>query len=146
MSAANNIAIELSNRLGTITVTNGFQTDIGTNVFRGKRRLEEANLPCVVIMEGDDSVTATSLKSASIFQQYFFEGHAACDPNNPNDKAHDIIADLKKAVFNGDLTFGRTIRKIDYKGRSIATREDGTPVVAASIHVEVQFVEDLTNP
>lgn len=146
MSAAQDIALKISDRLAAITIANGYATDIGLRVFRGRRRIDPDMVPCVVLIEGDDDVRSESLRSANIGQQYFIEGHDACDPDNPNDKGHEILADLKKAVFSGDTTFGRSIRKIDYKGRRIVPREEGITSVAASIHIEAQFVEDLTSP
>lgn len=146
MSAAQTIATNLSTRLATIQQTNGYATDIGVRVFRGRRRIDPDMIPCVVLIEGDDDVQSESLKSARIDQQYFIEAHDECDPDNPNDKGHLIIADLKKAVFGGDVTFDRTIRGIEYRGRRIIPREEGITTVAASIHVQVSFVENLTNP
>lgn len=140
------LAQALTDRLETITVANGYMTDIGLRVFRGKRRLDEQHIPCTILLEGDDRPTGSALRSTSIAQTYIIEAHANCDPDNPNDTAHKMIRDMKKAIFGADPFFGRTVKKIEYMGRTISPREDGLDVVAAGIEIELTYVEDLTNP
>jgi hypothetical protein len=146
MSSASEIALALSERAATITVENGFATDVGTTVFRGKRRLADEDLPCIVLFEGPDRVEDKSTKHVKLAQRYTLEAHHACDPDNPNDRAHELISDMKRAIFAGDRTLGRTVKSIDYAGRAIGTREDGASFVFASIDFEVVFSEDLTDP
>jgi len=151
MSKASDIAAELAARLATITKANGYNTDIGLHVFRGKRRLdEEHHLPCVVLVEGNDTPADDSGTNASLNQRYLFEAHDACDPDHPNDKAHLIIADLKRAIFSGEPKHGLRLngkaKQVAYKGRTIGAREDGAAIVFAGIHIDVLYTEDLANP
>jgi hypothetical protein len=152
MSKASEIAGELVARIATITKANGYATDIGTHTFRGKRRLdEEAHLPCVILVEGNDSPkTDDNLTSVGIEQAYLFESHDFCDPDNPNDKAHLMIADLKRAIFSGEpkhgLRLNGKVRALNYRGRVMGAREDGAGMVFAGIHITVFYTEDLTNP
>jgi hypothetical protein len=144
MNTAKSIAATLTDRLAAITVANGYLTDIGTHVYRGRRTLDETMIPCVVVVEGADSVAEQiANKTARVVQRYDIEGHAECDPDNPNDKAHDIIFDLKRAIFSGDMTFGGPVRKVEYKGRAIVTREDGFNAVAAAVSIDMTFSENL---
>lgn len=146
MSTAKDIAAEISDRLATITVANGYVTDIGTSVYRGRRTLDEAMLPCIVLVEGPDQVNEQLRTQAKLAQRYSIEGHAICDADNPSDMGHDIIADLKKALFNGDRTFGGPVRNIEYRGRNIVTREDGFNAVAASVDIDMTYSENLAAP
>lgn len=152
MSKASDIAAELTARIAKITKANGYATDIGTHVFRGKRRLdEETHLPCVILVEGNDSPkTDDNLTSVGIEQAYVFESHDACNPDNPNDKAHLMIADLKRAIFAGEPKHGMRlngkVKALNYKGRVMGAREDGASMVFAGIHITVFYTEDLTNP
>jgi hypothetical protein len=103
-----------------------------------------------VLVEGNDSPSDSTRTSVANVQRYVLEGHDACDPDHPNDKAHDILADLKRAIF-GDMqragqVLGGLAKAVRYKGRSIGPREDGAAVVAAGISIDVEFVEDLTQP
>jgi hypothetical protein len=146
MSHAKNVSLALDARLKTIKKVNGFLTDAGTRVFRGKRRLAEDEIPASVIVEAEDTILDRMRVKVKLNQQYLLEAHDVCDPDHPNDKAHELLADLKKAVFGDDLTLGGLCRQILYEGRFIGTREDGVALVFARIVVTVEYAEDLANP
>lgn len=154
MSTASTLAGAIATQLAQITKANGYATDIGTKVLRGRRRLDESHLPCTVIIESDDRVTSEArsvprpgerTKAVKLAQRYTLEGHLPCDADHPNDAAHDAIADLKKAVFS-ELTLGGLVRDISYIGRVISAREDGIEVVSGAIVIELEYTEDLANP
>lgn len=151
MSIANDIAMAVFSRLENITVANGFATDIGLKVFRGRKRLDESHIPCAVIIERPDTPEKQSSQRdpvAKIGQKYVLEGHAACDPDNPNDMGHKIVADIKKAIWEEKLTFGadQKVYAVMYEGKTISPREDGVAVVSAAVEISVEFVETLSNP
>ncbi len=145
---AGEIATALSARLATIKKVNGFETDIGLRVYRGVRKVEDDAVPCAVLIEGSDTVVsrAGKLPTANIDQGYLLGGYAPCDPNNPNDAAHAIIRDLKKAVFAGNATLDGKVPMVTYTGRDIGPRTDGVAIVFALIEVTVNYVENLTAP
>lgn len=147
-SKASDIAALVAARAAEITIANGYNTDIGDRVFRGRMSLNVKDLPCVVMVEDSDLVEETKGTKIRVTQRYILEGHANCDPLNPNDTAHLILKDLKRAIFAGDLSFGGALRPNDlaYAGRSIAAREDGTSICAASIEIDISYVEDLSDP
>lgn len=149
MSKASTLAERLSARIAQITIANGYLTDIGLKVFRGKGKLDEADLPCTVLVEGEERVDDSAEIQYKARQRFTFEGHDECDPDHPNDKAHMIIADLKRALFSGDRTYGAMVRPrtgLRYAGRRIATRDDGARIIAASIDIDCEVTENLTEP
>lgn len=146
MSIASEIALAIHDRLTQITVANGYLTDAGLRVFRGRRTLDERDVPCIVLMEDIDEVQDAKMNLVKLHQRYVVEAHSTCDPNNPNDKAHELLTDLKKAVFAGDKTFGGKVRNLFYRTRRIGPREDGSALVFASVTFDAEFSEDLTNP
>jgi hypothetical protein len=147
MTHASTVATKIAERLQAISIANGYATDIGLRVYRGRRRVEDNHMPCITIVEGDDKIIDDGVQgNALLAQQYHIEAHTACDPNNPNDAAHLMIGDMKKALFGADITFARTVRKFLYRGRMILPRDDGLAVVAANITVEAVFPESLANP
>lgn len=147
MSKAQQIALALTALVQGVTPANGFVTNVGREVFRGRQTIDESELPCTVIVEGDDTLVSGTKQNIQIRQRYVLEGHHECDPLQPNDKAHEIIADLKRVVFGrDDENLGGLVRKIEYVGRNIALRQNGTRFVSASIEIDVEFVENLTNP
>ena len=153
---ARDVAAHLSTLLAGVRVANGFETDIGVRVYRGKRKIDDTSVPCAVLLEGDDTPGETQgTDYQKITQSYVLGGYAPCDPDNPNDAAHQIVSDLKKAVFqlvdptkaesiNGSQTFGGRVKNVEYKGRDIGARTDGGSIVFAVIHIDVSFVERLS--
>lgn len=147
MSTADKIATELAARLAQITIANGYQTDIGLRVYDGRRNLDESHMPCVVMVEDDDDPAAMQAPNSKTAMPWLIEGHTACDPDNPNAAGRKIVADLKKAVFSGDLTFGdKRAVACRYGGRSISPRTDGLALVSASVTIIVDVVENLASP
>lgn len=148
LNKASDIALALTTRLSTITKINGYNTDIGTRVMRGRRRIDDNQVPCAVLVEAADSVTPAPgrLVTAEVKQRYILVGYYQCDPIHPNDTGHLVIKDFKRAIFHDGVTLGGTVRKVEYKGRDIGPRGDGVDIVCATVEVEVTFAEDLTNP
>lgn len=146
MSTASTVAAAIDARLAEITVAGGYLTNIGAKRFRGRRALPKDAPPCVVLVEGDDIVRGEQGPHVKLDQVYILEGWVACDPDNPNDAAHEVLADLKRAIFSGDRTFGRLVRELHYRGRTIGVRPDGSAVVSANIEIAVEFAENLADP
>lgn len=146
---AGDIALEITSRLERILIADGFETDIGRDVKRGRRKMPADDAPpCVVLYEGNDDTKDRpgSIPLAHILQGYVIDGFDKCDPDNPNDQAHKMIRDIKRVIFAGDATLGRKVMKVLYLGRDIGPRPDGVALVQARVAITVEFVEDLTNP
>lgn len=157
MSIAKQLATALNARIATIKKANGYLTDIGSGVFNGRTEINVSELPCAVIVEGDDRVVSegpssptVGVKQVKMAQRFIIEGHTTCNPLNPNDACHDIVEDLQRACFAGDRAFGlRGIVKGDemaYNGKNFGERPDGTDIIAASIEIEIVYIFDLTKP
>lgn len=147
LKKAADIATELSARLAKIKVADGANTDIGSTVLRGRRRIDDNQVPCVVLIEGPDApgTTPGRIPQCEIAQTYVLVGYDKCHPNHPNDKAHLMIRDLKRAVFHDGVTLGDKVRKVTYVGRDIGPRGDGVDVVCATVEITVSYVEDLAD-
>ena len=152
---ARDIALHLTDLLAGISKVNGYETDIGLRVFRGKRKIDDTQVPCAVIIEGEDKPGGSQgPASQQVTQSYVLGGYAECDPDHPNDTAHQIIADIKRAIFtcvnptraeqiSGTTTLGGRVKSVAYVGRDIGPRTDGVPIVFAVVHIDVVFVEQL---
>lgn len=154
---AGDVAADLAERLSRILIVNGFETDIGRDVRRGRRALPGDDAPpCLVMFEGDDEIMDRPgrIPLANVQQAYVFDGFDKCDADNPNDQAHKMIRDIKRAIFKGnaqndgkgDATLGGRVGRVLYLGRDIGPRPDGVALVQARVLIAVEFVEDLTNP
>jgi len=147
--SATEVAEEIETRLKRITVANGYLTDIGAAVHMGRIAIDDTMVPCSSVIEGDDQVTNSSGRSslAKIGQEYALVGYAECHPDRPNDTAHKVIRDLKRAIFMTDgrqnSDFGGRVDRIDYRGRNIGPRADGAGKVMALIEITVFYTEQL---
>lgn len=146
ISKADDIAKAITARVQTIRVEAGFHTDIGVRVYRGKTNVAEQDLPCAVLVEADDRVRDYKRREVKLLQRYIIEAGAPCDVDNPNDTAHKMIADVKRALFGGDVTFGGLVRELIYEGRAILPRERGSAFVGAVVEIDCEIHEDLANP
>lgn len=148
MSKAKTLAQRVNDRIAEIRVANGYLTDIGAKMLRGRLSIDPSYLPCTVLVESDDSVEDRTHGKVKVAVTFIAEGHSDCDADNPNDKAHDIVTDLKRAIFSGDATYGGIMRPGDlrYEGKNFGNRPDGASIIAASIQFTCVFVEELANP
>jgi hypothetical protein len=145
------VATEIATRLSQISIANGSETDIGLRVQEGRRRLPaEDEVPCIQLVEGNDDLDDEAGRSQSarikVSQSYVLDAFDNCDPDNPNRQAHKMIRDLKRAIFQGDRTFGGKVFDVRYLGKDIGPRPDGKALVQARIAIRVSFAEDLSNP
>lgn len=145
------VSNEIALRLAGILLANGAETDVGGNVRRGKRKLPaEDDVPCCVLIEGDDEVEDTAGRTQTalvkVSQSYVIDAFDRCDPDNPNDKGHAMIRDIKRALFRDGRNFGGKVIEVKYRGRDIGPRPDGVAIVMARLMIDVSFAEDLANP
>ena len=151
---SSDIAEYLTEVLGTIKVSNGYNTDIGATVYRGRLKHDEDRVPYAVLIEGEDRPQENDggRLDVTLEQDFVLGAYVFCNVDNPNDAAHDAIADIKKAVFSSDLARkqmagarggnGR-VKNLEYKGKDIGPRADGKNIVFAVVHISVTFAEDL---
>lgn len=149
INTAGGVAAEIKARLATIRLSDesSFETDIGRDVMMGRRTVPDDRPPCISVIEGlDDTLEQTGKSAAHIQQHYLIDGYDVCDPDNPNDQAHKMIRDVKRAIFGDGLTMGGKVRKVHYLGRDIGPRADGVALVQMRVMIAVEYIEDLANP
>lgn len=153
LHSAEAVGLELATRLATRTIALGAETDLGLSVFRGRKVIDDDQVPCVAIIEGSDEIDEADQgrgTEARIRQQFVLLAYVPCDPLNPNDAAHAAIRDMKRAVFCtgvvGDRTMGGLVRRVRYRGRDIGPRGDGAAFVVAALEISAEFSEDLATP
>ena len=151
---SSDIAEYLTEVLGTIKVSNGYNTDIGATVYRGRLKHDEDRVPYAVLIEGEDRPQENDggRLDVTLEQDFVLGAYVFCNVDNPNDAAHDAIADIKKAVFSSNLARrpvagarganGR-VAKLSYRGKDIGPRSDGKNIVFAVVHISVTFAENL---
>ena len=143
MSVADNIAVFLDTALTQVRQANGYLTDIGTRRYQGRKRIAPDDVPCVVVFEGEEQLAEGTRKQVKNTTRYVIEAFDLCDADNPNVQARRIVADLKKVIFDGDLTMGGSVRNVEYRGRSIGENVEGTNFVSAQINLDVTYADAL---
>jgi hypothetical protein len=142
------ISLDIYTALKNIQTGFGYETDVGSIVFRGKASpVDKTQMPCCVIFEGADEIKGAQgeLSPKVLTEQYYMlVAYLPCDPDNPNDAGHAAIRDLKKAIFN-DASFAikKKYRNVKYLGRYIGPRADGESIVHASIEISVEYLDVL---
>lgn len=143
------VSAEIKTRLQAILLTNNCETDIGRDVMMGRRKIPgDDQPPCVMVLEGLDDNQDQPGRSplALVEQQYVISAFDKCDADNPNDQAHAMIRDIKRAIFKDGADWGGKVKKVKYIGRDIGPRPDGVALVQAQVLISVTYVEDLSNP
>lgn len=146
---AADIAADVKARAQGITIANDFETDIGTKVMMGRRKIPaDDELPCMIVLEGPDDPQEQGARATrvKIAQTYILDAFDVCDPDNPNDKAHAMIRDMKRAIYADGKPFGDKVIEVEYLGRDIGPRPDGAATVQARIAIRVVYAEDLSTP
>lgn len=151
LHSAEAVAAEIKARLQTLTVAQGAETDIGTDVHMGRTKIDDSMIPCTVVIEADDQPARGRVGTQyEVTQRYVLFAYLTCDPMNPNEAAHAAIRDMKRAVFltNGkdDVTMGGKVREVRYLGRDIGPRADGAAFVVAAMEITAEYVERLAAP
>lgn len=146
LTKASDIAEYVTGLLAGITKANGFNTDIGLSVYRGRRKIDDDLVPCAVIIEGEDAPgDNVGREEIKVTQDYVLGGYVNCDPDNPNDAAHLVIKDIKKVMFGQGPRLGGRVRAVNYRGRDIGPRADGVPIVFAVVQISIEFAETLSD-
>lgn len=148
---ADDLGAYLTSILSEIKVVNGYETDIGSLVYRGKLKHDEDRIPYCTIVEGEDRPLDQGQDQVAISQQYAVGAYLQCDPDNPNDAAHKAIRDIKRVIFaRGEgparARLGNKVKNVKYLGKDIGPRADGMAIVFAVVHFEVEYVEHLVPP
>jgi len=145
------LSAEILARLGTCTVAQGAETNLGAAVHWGKRTVDASQVPCCTLLEGDDMPEHQNrLTEYLVKQRFAVLAYVPCDDENPNAAAHAAIRDIKRALFktNGaaDGRLGQKVRLATYLGKQIAPRADGEKFVLAVVEFQCDYVENVASP
>lgn len=150
-SKAAAIAAAIAARLAVITRANGYHTNAGLHVWRGRTAVDANELPSITLFEQEDQVEDQRIISASeptaidanLLLPFVIEASIHCDPDHPNVDGHALVADIKRAIFAGDLTWGGLASHTRYIGRTIGPREGGADIVTVTVQIRIGYTEDL---
>lgn len=152
MSKANAVAEALKAMLAMISQTNGFATDAGAFVYRGKIvGQEEVNAPCVTLFEDEATVLSQKEKTVAVRVPYVAEASGPCDADNPNVMGQTLASDVCRALWPetpnttlNDLLMDDT--GLAYAGHQILPRPPGQASVTVQVKFNATFVFNLSHP
>lgn len=156
MSKAADIAAAVALRLAGISTANGYATNAGQQVRRNAASLDADLLPGINLVEDEDLVESQRITSRpegesgpveiAALLPLSIDAIGPCDPANPAIAGHALVADIKRAIFDGDLLWGGRATHTRYVGRTISPRLEGTSEVGVRVQIQIGYVEDLANP
>ena len=148
MTRRKRIIEELKGALQQILIANGYVTDAGLNVYLDMSQLDETGeYPAININEAlDSNQSGLHLDRAKINLPISVEAFNKCTPANANDLGHDLIGDIKQALFSHVKAEPANYEKMTYVSANIAQRENGTGLVSVNVLVDVIYQEYLPQP
>lgn len=150
LQTAEEISDEVYSRVSQILIANGFETDVGRLVFRGRRVIDDDLIPCAVVIEGAEDVEGQVQTQVNIEHEFLVHAYLPCEQDHPNTAAHKALRDLKRALFTsagkGDWTWGRRVKAVHYRGKEFGPRADGAAFVLCVVAFAVEYVERLDAP
>lgn len=151
MTRAHTLFAALLPLLQTITVANGYTSNAGNRAVLGPvpRRDNEA-YPYLRLIDGETATEShvPHRPVAKLRADFMVEGYAEqADPVAVYGTGHDVIGDIKKAVF-GDPTADLGGGAIDLRleGYRVLAPEDGSTVVLAQVRGSYSFNDKFSAP
>lgn len=135
-------------RLATIRITAGFNSNIGRNVLRDRMEPGLEEMPCVLVVLGERSVSETRPEAA---KADMFITVLAYEQREDDSEAQGaaLLADIQRAVETGDMTLGGLVRDqygLAWQGDEIFMPEAGQNAVGARVVYSAPHVRKLGDP
>ena len=141
--------------LGSISTSNGFETDAGDHVFRARQTIDKRETPCCNVWEGQEIPNVDSKTRSKIDMRLLLhiEGHIEADQSDTGAMLGKIKADIKRAVLGGSRNGGlpdppnpRPFAVIGYEGSSPSPRADGANTEAVTVTLSLNYSEAYGDP
>lgn len=151
----------LSAHLETITVANGYQHDLAGSVYRGRAAFgDDTPLPCLSILEPLNPDRDPRPAGAGIVQKeewvLLIQGWVDDDEDNPTDPAHNLMADVKKALgqvmrdtyptANPVYMLGGVIESLRIEPGTVRPPDENSARAYFYLRAVVGVTEDLDDP
>lgn len=150
----------LTAQLETIMVTNGYQHDLAGKVYRGRSDFgSETQRPFVGIFEvrPDDNMNRADESVQKDLWTLGIQGVVNSDTTHPTDPAHNLLADIRKAlgqVLKPDTPVSRNplhmfeglVADMTVDGGVTFNPEELQDAAVCVLKVSINLVETLENP
>ncbi|MDT0635099.1 hypothetical protein [Spectribacter hydrogenoxidans] len=142
----------IRDRLKAIDGSGDFTFNVGERVYLGRLFLNPNDIPGISVLEDDDPFevedNGTRYKETGTYR---VQGVVAADDDNPLKAGHQLLADMKRALFlapNGPEfeKLGDVPTSMTYTGRQVFQREDGQRHCEAHLFLTVAHFETWGDP
>lgn len=150
------VILDFIARASEITVANEYNTDIGTNVLRARKKVDPDDLPLTVIWAGAETAEHKS-GYIKCKMQMKFDGLMEFGSTDPSVISEQIIGDLKKCFLAPENNLSSPpsgwSRSPDYIDGIVYTGsgpgeppDDGQTTAGAYITLDVSYYSKLNDP
>lgn len=150
----------LTTQLETITVTNGYQHNMSGKVFRGRADFgNETQWPFIGVFEvrPDDNMNRADESTQKDLWTLGIQGVIHSDTTHPTDPAHNLLADIRKAlgqVLKPDTPvsrnplhmFGGLVVDMTVDGGVTFNPEEFQGAAVCVLKVSIDLTENMENP
>lgn len=139
------------------TVANGYFTDLGEEQYIGRDfaddELDDQKLPMHTIVHPDGS-SETNISTDPVSDRPQNELALSivavdkCDPNDPLVKGHQLVADIKRAIWRKPAR-GKpapATQPAEFTSSGVQPRAPGSNLVVAQVDLTVSYTDHLDNP
>lgn len=138
------ILTELVNRVGQITIENGFATNAGLTVLFGESPMlgEDDPPSAVALIIGDDQAQDQSGDDTLTSLPIDIQALAKAEVKQPWRTVEAVIADIRMAIERGDRTIGGLVTRPLARGRTRRLqREPGATTIGAAVQYTAFFLD-----
>jgi len=137
------IMAAFEDRLQTILTANGYQTNLGSNVFEWRgTALEDSELPAVIYRDMADTTALTFGR-----QEHKLRVDLDIFTNSTADVMRKLIADIHTCMASPDTTLGGLAEDISpVSDETIQTEHEDKKYFGISLKVIIQFVTKIWDP
>lgn len=143
----------VEDRLETILVAGGYNTDAGQNVFLGVRRINPNELAdgsvVLNVFDTDDEVDETTAygdEEIHVTLRITVEAYIRDLTEQGTRLAHLVMQDIKTAVLTSDRTLGGLTVDFGYDGRSVEYPDPGGDTLTVSVDFVTTYAEAYGAP
>lgn len=141
-------------RLAAIRVVNGYATDAGLRVSLGDTWSDEAKVPAITVHEGQlvssgyaivRALGRAGVGGTKMRGEYTVEAIADCSGVDTYVAAHQLIADIKRALFaDGGISFGPQAGDHKLEGHGVIPRAHGSNRVTVAVIGSYFYIDQFT--
>jgi hypothetical protein len=133
-------------RLKTISVANGYMTELGKNVAVNVDSSDVHKLPAITVFSGEGELLSTTRTCMKFSREILIESVFKVCPDDEVMDAEDYLLDIHKALLEPECKCGSATEKLDgnvwsldMTKYSITERKDGKSLQGIALVIRVEY-------